>query len=131
MRCIKKFIKSIYVGDRYCENIEIREDKISIQINCISRLEEGTKEWNYYSKDDIEHGYIVFDDVVEYDSSSELILNDEIYEIDVIEKTNGVYSFVVYGCNISDDAISTDIELRIKAEKIYILNPKNNCIITK
>ena len=54
MEHIKKFINSIYLGDRYCEKIEIKDDKISFQINCISRLKEGTKEWNYYSDEDIE-----------------------------------------------------------------------------
>jgi hypothetical protein len=115
----------------YSEKIEIKDDKISFQINCISRLKEGTKEWNYYSDEDIEHGCLVFDEVVEFSSSSELVINDEIYEIDVVEKKDDIYSFIVYGCNMSDEAISTDIELQIKAKKFYILNPQDNMIITE
>ena len=60
-------------------------------------MKEGTKEWNYYSDEDI--------------------------EIDVVEKKDDIYSFIVYGCNVSDEAISTDIELQIKAKKFYIFNP--------
>ena len=82
MEHIKKLLSSIYLGDRYCEKIEMKDDKISFQINCISRLKEGTKEWNYYSDEDIEHG-----------------------------------------CNVSDEAISTDIEIHIKAKKFYLFNP--------
>ena len=122
MEYIKNFLNSIYLGDRYCEKIEIKDDKISFQINCISRVKEGTKEWNYYSDEDIEHGCLVFDEVVEFSSSSELVINDDI-EIDVVEKKDDVYSFIVYGCNVSDEAISTDIELYIKAKKFYIFNP--------
>lgn len=98
----------------------MKDGKISFQINCISRLKEGTKEWNYYSEEDIEHGYLVFDGVVDFSSSSELPLNDEIYEIEITEKINGTYNFIVSGCNVSDDAISTDIILQIRAKKTII-----------
>lgn len=131
MKKIKKFLRSIYLGDRYCENIENKDGKISFQINCISRVKEGTEEWNYYSDENIEHGRLVFDEVVEFSSSSELVINDEIYEIDVVEKKDDIYSFIVYGCNISDEAISTDIELQIKARKFYIYDPVMGCNITE
>lgn len=117
---IKKFLSSIYLGDRFCENVIMKDGKISFQINCISRLKEGTKEWNYYSEEDIEHGYLVFDGVVDFSSSSELPLNDEIYEIEITEKINDTYNFIVSGCNVSDDAISTDIILQIRAKKTII-----------
>lgn len=35
------------------------------------------------------------------------------------------------GCNMSVDAVSTDIVLRIRAKKFYIFDPKNDCIITE
>ena len=52
---IRKLLNSIYLGDRLCENVIFRENKILLQINCISRLKEGTNEWNYFSERDIEH----------------------------------------------------------------------------
>lgn len=131
MNKIKSFLDTIYLGDRYCEKVEIRDYKILFQLNCISRLEEGTKEWNYYTEKDIEHGYLVFDEVVDYCAKSKLSFNDEIYKIEVIEKKDKIYSFVVYGCNVSKDAISTDIELLIKAKKFYIFNPKDKSIVTE
>lgn len=130
MEAIKKFINSIYLGDRYCEKVEIKDNMIMFQINCISRLEAGTHEWNYYSLKDIEHGCLVFDEVVEYHFSSKLPFNDEIYEIRVKEKKGDIYSFIVYGCNISDKSVSEDIELQIKAKKFYIFNPKDGSVIT-
>ncbi len=126
---IKKFLNSIYLGDRFCENIEIKNNKILLQINCISRLKEGAEEWNYYVEKDIEHGFLVFDDVIDFSLNSELPINDEIYEIKVTEKKDEIYSFIVYGCNISNNAISTDIEMQIRAKKFYIFNPKDNCSI--
>lgn len=128
---IKKLLGSLYLGDRFCENIIIKDGKILFQINCISRLKEGTKEWNYYSKEDIEHGYLVFDEVVDYNLSSEKSFNDEIYEIKIVNKINGIYTFIVYGCNVSEDAVSTDIEMQIRAKEFYIFNPQDNCIITE
>ncbi len=126
MENIRKLLSSIYLGDRFCENVIFRENKILFQINCISRLKEGTNEWNYFSERDIEHGYLVFDEVINYNSNSELPLNDEIYKIDIVEKTNEIYSFIVYGCNISDDATSTDISLQIKAKKFMLQRTKPN-----
>jgi len=131
MDSIEKFLYSLYLGDRFCENVVIEDGKIAFQINCISRVEEGTKVWNYYTEEDIEHGYLVFDEVIDFSSSSELPFNDEISEIKVSEKMNGIYTFIVYGGNVSDDAVWTDIEMRIRAKKFYIFNPQDNSIVTK
>ncbi len=129
MEKINTFLKSIYLGDRYCENVDIGENKIVIQINLISRIKKGCKEWNYYSDEDIEHGCLVFEDVVEYYLSSKLPFNDEIYRIQAIEKQDDIYSFIVYGCSVSDEALSTDIQLQIKAKRFYIYDPQNNRVI--
>lgn len=130
MKEINTFLNSIYLGDRYCENIEVSEDKIVIQINLISRIKRGVKEWDYYSDEDIEHGCLVFEDVVEYCQSSKLPFNDEIYRIQAIEKQDDIYSFIVYGCSVSDKALSTDIQLQIKAKRFYIYDPQNDRVIT-
>ncbi|MBD5515018.1 MAG: hypothetical protein HDR06_10310 [Lachnospiraceae bacterium] len=131
MNKIKKFLNSIYLGDRFCEKMDISDDKIYIQINCISRIEEGTEEWNYYSQKDIKHGYLVFDGVCEYCFSTNLLFNDEIYEICVINKEDDIYDFIVYGNNISNEAVSTDLELRIKAREFYIIDPIDNSQINE
>ena len=131
MNSIRKFLDSLYFGDRFCERMEIRKNKIVFQINCISRLEDGSTEWNYYTGKDIEHGCLVFDDVVEYRASTELEFNDEIYSVDIVGKEDGLYSFVVYGCNVSDENVSTAIEYHIKAKQFYIFNPQQNCNIVE
>ena len=131
MEPMKKFLSSLYLGDRFCEKVTFENHKISFQMNCISRLKEGTKKWNYHCKQDVEHGCLVFDGVVGFSFSSGLFFNDEIYGIEVISNINGIYTFVVYGCNVSDDATSTDIQLHIKAKEFYFFDPKNDEMITK
>lgn len=122
---MRKFLASIYLGDRFCEKLEIGGGKIVFHINLISRLREGTQEWNYYSEKDIAHGCLVFDQVADYRFDRELPFNDEIYDIQVLEREKDLFSFMVSGCSVSKDAVSTDIALYIKARECYIFNPKN------
>lgn len=128
---IKKLLNTIYLGDSFCEEIKIEQKKISIQIDCISRLKSGTEKWDYYNEENIEHGCLVFDEVINYSINSNLNINDEIYEIELVEKRDDIYYFKVVGCNISNDAISTDIEMQIEAKKFYIFNRQDNCIISE
>lgn len=129
MEQISKLLNSLYLGDRYCEKVEISDKKIIFQINCISRLKPGTNTWNYYTDEDIEHGCLVFDEVKEYRLTSDLPFNEDIYEITVLDKEDDIYTFLVQGSNLSDDLISTDIEMTIHAKKFYIYNPNNNSIV--
>lgn len=129
MEKIKRFLSFLYLGDRYCENVEILNKKITFQFNCISRLKPGTSEWNFYNDENVEDGCLVFDEVKEYQVSSELPFNEDIYDVRVESKEKGVYTFVVEGSNFSNDLVSTDIKMIIKAKKVYIYNPNNNSII--
>lgn len=129
MERISNFLNSLYFGDRFCEKVEISDKKIVFQINCISKLKSGSTTWNYYSNEDIEHGCLVFDEIKEYHSTSELIINEDIYEISVLDKSDDVYTFLIQGSNFSDNLMSTDIEMTIQAKKFYIYNPNNNCNI--
>lgn len=126
---IHKLINSLYLGDRFCENVSFLQNKIIIQMNCISRIKKGSDTWNFYTDEDIQHGKIVFDDVTWYHSDSELIFNDAIYEIKVTDYENDIFLFTIYGSNVSEKAVSTDVELKIKAKRFYIINPKDNSII--
>ena len=87
---IKRFLNSIYLGDRFCEGIDIKDRQIRLQINCISRVRDGSGEWNYYSDEDIEHGCLVFDEVVDFGWDNGLCINDEIYDIELVKKRRGI-----------------------------------------
>lgn len=123
---IKKLINSLYLGDRFCERMEVSDNQIIIQINCISRIEEGQREWNYYVNEDIIHGCLIFDNISEYYANTDLEFNDEIYSLDIIGIEDESYLFVVNGCNVSNDNISTDIEYHIKAKGFFIFDPQQN-----
>ena len=129
MEKIKRFLSSLYLGDRYCENVEILNKNITFQFNCISRIKPGTSEWNFYNDENVEHGCLVFDEVKEYQCSSDLPFNEDIYDIKVKTKEKDIYTFVVLGSNVSDDSVTTEIEMVIQAKKVYVYNPKNNLII--
>lgn len=132
MEQMKDFLHSLYLGDRWCESMKIEENRVMIQVNCISRLKKGTKEWNYYSDEDIEHGCLVFDEVTEFKANSDLEFNDEISEIKVLQKEDEIYTFVVYGCHVPLDSLKepcVNLDYQIKAKSFYILNPQDNTII--
>ena len=124
-------LSTIYLGDRFCEELIIEKNRISFQMNLISRLEKGTTAWNHYSAEDIEHGHIVFDIVTDYTLSRNLPFNDEISEIEVLNKTDGIYTFIVHGGNVSDDAVYTELEMTIRAKAFYLFNPQDNSIVTE
>ena len=126
---INRFLSSLYFGDRYCKKIDITNDKIIFLINCISRLKPGTTDWAFYTDEDVDYGCLVFDEVKEYQVSSELPINEDIYNVKVESKENDIFTFIVEGSNFSNDLVSTDIKMIIKAKKVYIYNPNNNSII--
>ena len=90
---MKKFLESLYFGDRYCEKMEFHKEKIQIQINCISRIAPGNTEWNYYAKDEIYHGQLIFEDISFFEMTPNMLINDEFYGIELIEENYDMYCF--------------------------------------
>ncbi len=125
---MEKLCNSIYLGDRYCEKITISDNKIIFQINLISRIKEGTTEWNYNNDMDLEKGCLVFDNVINYSIKNGLTINDEI-EIHYINSEDGIYHFVVEGAEYSNvDNLYNWVTFDIKCGDFYLLN-NNNIII--
>ena len=116
----KELCNSIYLGDRYCKKMEIKGNKILFQINCISRLEEGTCNWNYYNDKDIIDGYIVFDHVVNYFIQNGKTINDEI-DVKYITTEQGIHYFVVTGCEVSDNStVYSMVKIEIYCKDFYL-----------
>ena len=124
---VEKLCNSIYLGDRYCENVKIYENKIIFQINLISRIKEGSSEWNYYNEKDLENGCLVFDNVISFSINNGTTINDEI-EVHYINNEDGLYHFIVEGAEYSNDANTYKwVNFEIKCGDFYLLH--NDTII--
>jgi hypothetical protein len=123
-----EFLKTLYLGDRYCSKIVVNSLKkeIEIYVNIISRIRDESGQWNFYSKEDIENGAIVFTNVSKiYFDQCGIIPNDEIYNINAIETLDGLYEFTIETSNVNEDAKTTDLKIKLIAENIYLINPSN------
>lgn len=124
---VEKLCNSIYLGDRYCEKVIIKDNIIMFQINLISRIKEGAREWEYYNDKDLENGFLVFDNVTNYNIDNGSTINDEI-EVHYISNDNGNYYFIVEGAEYQNDANTYKwVKFEIKCRDFYLLH--NNTII--
>ena len=122
---IENLCGSIYLGDRCCIGVDVSDERIKFQIDLISRLEEGTSEWNYYNNRNIENGYIVFDKLVNYSVKNGTTINDEI-EIHYLSCDNGIYHFRVEGAEYSSGATSYNwVTIDIACYDFYLLDGNN------
>lgn len=119
------FLKTIYLGDRYCTRFHIvLEDKtVEIHVNNVSRIRSESGDWNYYIDEDIKNGIIVISEVesVKEDPSG-YEPNDQIYEITVKEE-NEKYHFLVECSHVDEDAITHDLQFEIVGNDVYLVDP--------
>lgn len=124
---VEKLCNSIYLGDRYCENVIIKENRIIFQINLISRIKEGSSQWDYYNDKNLENGCLVFDSVINYSIDNGSTINDEI-EVHYINNDDGIYHFIVEGAEYSNDSSTYNwVKFDIKCNDFYLFH--NNTII--
>lgn len=128
---MKDFLKSLYFGDRYCEKMEVHREKVIIQINCISRIEPENNEWNYYTKNDIPHGQLTFEDVSFFEMIPNMLINDEFYGIELIEENDDGYCFNFQGAHVLESGDYKEVNAIIKCKTFYIFNPELSEKITK
>lgn len=122
----KDFLKTVYFGDRFCKELQIDNvnNEFRLKIDAISRIRSADGLWHYYFDEDIKDGYVVLTNVRKFFFVTGLIPNDEIYDIDANEITNNIYEFCIKACNIDENGDSTDIEVKIIAENVYLFDPK-------
>jgi uncharacterized protein DUF6258 len=84
---ITKVLRSIYYGDRACLGLVVdgTKSEIRLQIDVISRIRSETGEWEFYNDENIDRGFVVFDDVRWFSlgPSSVGIPNDYLNSIEV------------------------------------------------
>ena len=128
---MKEFLKSLYFGDRYCEKMEVHRERVVIQINCISRIEPENNEWNYYTKNDIPHGQLTFEDVSFFEMTPNMLINDEFYGIELIAENDDGYCFNFQGAHVLESGDYKEVNAIIKCKTFYIFNPELSEKITK
>lgn len=93
------FVDSIYLGDRGCLKIVLDgiKKEIWIQVDNISRIRSPDGKWNYYNDENIENGYIVFEDVYSIDwSGDKRIPNDYIGCLIAKKREDERYNFTFF-----------------------------------
>lgn len=122
----KDFIDTIYLGDRGCKEVCINgwDDKISIKVDKISRIRNTSGDWNYYSKEDINDGLIVFTGIkgIKFSPPGH-IPNDRINYLELSETEGEIYTFKFSIDSVGSDASSEEVILEIAASGIHIEDP--------
>ena len=120
------FLKTIYLGDRYCTKfiIDDKSRNIELHINCISRVRDLSGHWNYYNDENIDNGIIMFEDYDNFDTQPQgLIPNEEICDIAVQSILDKKYKFVISACNINEEANCKYIMISFEARRVCLIDP--------
>jgi len=84
---IERLLDSIYLGDRACKGLYIDawDQIVRLKVDCISRLRPGTQRWNFYTDEDIDDGWLVFDGVDQFNLQNDgYVPNDLINDIEIV-----------------------------------------------
>src|SRR5438105_15836465 len=84
----RKFIRTLYLGDRACKAIVIDSWNtcVRVQVDCISRVRSTSGTWDYYIDEDINNGFLVFTGVLACElQNAGYLPNDSINSLDVVE----------------------------------------------
>lgn len=118
------FLKSVYLGDRACKSIFIDswDSVVKIGINSISRIRSESGNWDYYTDEDVDDGFLVFEGVSYFSLSPEgLLPNDLVNEVLVRPRECGDLWEIEIGVDSANEK-GEAIEVRIKmiASKVCI-----------
>jgi hypothetical protein len=129
----EKFLDTIYLGDRWCKSILLdgQNNRVAVQVNLISRVRDASGNWDFYDKEDIEDGLIVFEDVVSiFFDPPGLIPSDTIgfsnKAVEIVEGNNGS---ICYRFSLGIGAYDTEgnfaiMAVKVTARSIHLEDPK-------
>lgn len=126
----KKFLSTVYLGDRGCCSILIDGvgRRLVVHVDCISRIRDPSGEWNYYTDEDIENGRLVFEGLKNFQMNPHgLVPNDYINYIRIDDENTVVETanirFLMSIGSIAQDATSREVVLDIIAEGVHLEDP--------
>ena len=124
----QKFMASIYLGDRSIEKIIIDNDNksVSIQIDRVSRVRGS--QWNFYDKEDIVHGNLVFEGAKAFLVQPPGPIPNAWIEFVGVEKEESetnieLYVFKFASASIGDSPAQTEVSIFITATAVYLQDP--------
>lgn len=122
----EEFIKTVYLGDRACKKIELDgwNNVVKIQVNEISRVRDPSGQWNYYNEENITDGYLVFENVSSFTMNPQGYLPNDWIEIASLTEYENMFEIIFSVGYMGVDVASKEIELTIRAQQIYLEDPK-------
>ncbi|HQY57227.1 MAG TPA: DUF6258 family protein [Nitrospira sp.] len=120
------FARSVYLGDRACKaiNIDCWNSRVRVQVDCISRIRDESGQWNFYTKEDITDGYLVFDGIRSVELHNEgHIPNDTINSFLVTEASADSIAIEMSIGAVSESVPYFETILRLTCRSIHIEDP--------
>jgi hypothetical protein len=126
------FLKSVYLGDRGCKRLLIDgwNRRFAMQVNCISRIPKGETYWNFYTDEDIDDGWLVFEGVASLSIEPVgAIPDDFIGDITVIPSGDN-YSFAIpvgatnlegQGCQSTIEFVASSVSLFTPGDLVRLI----------
>ena len=119
----EKFIRTVYLGDRLCKCIVIdsHSRELKIQVDSISRIR--SENWNYYTDEDLDNGFIVFEGVRAFSFSPCGPIPDDLIislEVEHLSNSSEEYEFKLCIDSVGVGGQRTEVSISIVAKDISL-----------
>jgi len=118
----KELLSTVYLGDRACKKFLIDgwNRRFAIQVDCISRIEKGTSEWNYYTDEDVKDGWLVFSGMKSLSIMPDGFVPNDFIEIISVYEVGEETAIEISVGSVSTSGETTEIQIRVVAEMASI-----------
>ncbi|MCZ4092571.1 MULTISPECIES: DUF6258 family protein [Sinorhizobium] len=119
-----EFLNTIYLGDRACKTIMLDgwKKEVKIQVDAISRVRGET--WDFYTAEDIEDGFLVFEgvDYISFDPPG-IIPNDDFGDIEFLGFDDGRFTVMISMGFCDEAGVYGSVKTKIRAKAVAIEKP--------
>jgi hypothetical protein len=126
MKNPRDFFKTVYLGDRACKAILIDtwDSVVRVRVDLISRVRSASGNWDFYTEEDVEDGFLVFKKVRHFSMEPEgLLPNDLINSVSVEKSDLDDFWVVRLGIDSADEqGQSREVQVKIVTESVVIEN---------